>query len=408
MTRWPALVPALALLAGCAAAVERESVADNAAIAPFGSPGPIDDGSYLSRIDPLGGQWRVDAVGQAVYPPGDRARANFSYVTFSDGGFLNSYAGCSGGYPAFYRLDGPRIAVTRREKVTIGKCADPGAAGRETMLAAFLDRAVGWSIPAPGALVLTAADGTRARLSQPPDPHPELSGRWRVVSIGGAPFMTREQPGEVGIGFGAFGGGISAKAACNHFSANLTIAGSTLDASDGVSTLIGCDPPRQALDAKLFGAVGGVRSFVVRPDGRLVLSGATEMVLERFPPPDRHLVGSYTHCGNTVLGAGHAGEVTLAIDRNTIRDNSGCTARYTADGPGLDLTLSAETSCRATAASPMYDGTNTVEIGGALSPLAILRPDGFGFDRRGQLILRTVRGNLTLCRAGQRKPFGSG
>lgn len=403
-----AFVVGLIMLAGCTAAVERGSAGDTSASLPLETPGPVDDGSYLSRIDPLGGQWRVDAVGLTVYPPGDRARADFSYVTFSDGGFLNSYAGCSGGYPAFYRLDGPRMAVTRREKVTIGKCADPAAARRETMLAAFLDRAVGWNIPAPGALVLTAADGTLAQMSQPPDPHPELSGRWRVVSIGGASFMTRELPGEVGFGFGAFGGGISAQAACNHFSANLTIAGSNLDASDGLSTLIGCDPPRQALDAKLFGAVSGARSFVMRPDGRLVLSGATEMVLERFPSPDRNLVGNYTHCGNTVLGAGHAGEVTLAIDRGTMRDNSGCTARYTADGANLDLAPGAESSCRADPASPIYDGTNTVEIGGALSPLAILRPDGFGFDDRGRLILRTVRGTLTMCRVGQPKPFGSG
>jgi hypothetical protein len=44
-------------------------------------------------------------------------------VSFSAGGFINHGAGCGGGYPAFYRLDGERVTVTRIEPIRTGKCA---------------------------------------------------------------------------------------------------------------------------------------------------------------------------------------------------------------------------------------------------------------------------------------------
>lgn len=76
-----------------------------------------DDGTYLARIDPLGGQWQVGRMGDADFT-GFKA-----WIGFSDGGFLNHGAGCGGGFPAFYRLDGDRIAITRLEAIRTGKCA---------------------------------------------------------------------------------------------------------------------------------------------------------------------------------------------------------------------------------------------------------------------------------------------
>ena len=35
----------------------------------------------------------------------------------------NCSQGCAGGHPAFYQLDGQRLAIIRREPVRIGKCA---------------------------------------------------------------------------------------------------------------------------------------------------------------------------------------------------------------------------------------------------------------------------------------------
>jgi hypothetical protein len=117
------------------------------------------------------------------------------------------------------------------------------------------------------------------------------------------------------------------------------------------------------------------------------------------------LVGDYEHCGNTMLGGSHEGPVTLTIDQTTMRDNAGCVATYRSDGPNLSLKLSDAPSCAAP--SPVYVPGEPVGIGGSISPLAVARPDGFAFNEEGQLVLRTRRGLLTMCRKGQPRPFGS-
>ena len=98
--------------------------------------------------------------------------------------------------------------------------------------------------------------------------------------------------------------------------------------------------------------------------------------------PDRRLARKYQSCDNTLLGGYHEGPITLAIDEDMIRDNAGCTARYSANGPEL------------------------AHVGGAISTLAVTRPDGFAFNDEGRLVLRTNRGLLTMCRKGSPPPFG--
>ncbi|MET0180920.1 MAG: META domain-containing protein [Novosphingobium sp.] len=361
------------------------------AIGPARDPGPVDDGTYLGRIDPLGGRWRVERLGAEPFPP------DTAWVDFSDAFFLTTTAGCGGGHPAFYRLDGGSIAVTRREAVRIGKCPDRAAPGRERRLAGFIDRAARWAKPSPDRLEITGHDGTRAVLARPIGPNPpQLAGRWRVVALGGRPFVSR-RPAEVVFGFG----GISATADCNRWGAPLTVSGAGLRIGQGMQTLIGCGAEDQAKDAALFGAVAGARRFVLT--GRsLRLEGAAAVSLERFAPPDRRLVGRYAHCGNTVGGVGHGGPVTLAISSAAMTDNAGCTARYTAQGERLTLALGDAPACRIAPAAP----EGFPEVGGAISPLALLRPDGFGFSEDGRLFLRTRRGLLSLCRKGEPRRFG--
>ena len=128
------------------------------------------------------------------------------------------------------------------------------------------------------------------------------------------------------------------------------------------------------------------------------------MVVRRPPPPDRRLAGEYKSCGNTLLGGYHEGPITLAIDERTIRDNAGCVAGYVSQGPNLTLRLADSPACAAKS-TPFVPG-EPVSVGGPISTLAVIRPDGFGFNEIGQLILRTQRGHLTMCRVGSPPPFG--
>jgi heat shock protein HslJ len=361
-------------------------------LGPAGDPGPVDDGTYLTRIDPLGGRWLVERIGADAFPPGTAS------VDFSDAFFLSTTAGCGGGQPAFYRLEGQAIAVTRREPVRVGKCPDRTSPLRERRLAAFLDNAARWAKPSPDRLEITGRDGTVALLARPLDPKPAgFAGRWRVVSLGGKPFVTR-RPTEVVFGHG----GISATADCNRWGAPLTIAGKSLTIGPGIQTLIGCGADDQAKDTALFGAIAGARRFIALGDRSLRIEGSAPLVLERFAPPDRRLAGRYAHCGNTVGGVGHGGPVTLAITAATITDNAGCTARYVADGERLALALGDAPACRIAPAPP----EGFPEVGGAISPLALLRPDWFCFADDGRLFLRTRRGLLSLCREGEPRRFG--
>lgn len=129
------------------------------------------------------------------------------------------------------------------------------------------------------------------------------------------------------------------------------------------------------------------------------------MVLRRPPEPDRRLPGRYAACGDTMLGAYHEGPITLEIGEDAMRDNAGCSASYRAEGPRLTVQVENTPACSDRA--PPYTPGEPVGIGGEISVLAIAPPDGFGFNDQGQLILRTGRGLLRMCREGSPPPFGS-
>ena len=408
MIRAPWLIPVLAM-GSCAPDGDAQlAPAPNARIAPVAAPGSAsaqagaeDDGSYLERIDPLGGRWRVERLG------GEDFTRFKGWIDFSAGGFLNHGAGCSGGHPAFYRLDGNRIAVVRREPVRTGKCGSGTAAERaaaassERRLGGFLDQVAEWSKPDQRTLVLVRKDGSRALLKRPTEPHPEIAGRWLIESIGGAPLVTERRPPTVSIAMGSIG----AHADCNSIGGEFTVPapGRIVVTKQLVSTAIGCPPEDAAEDALMAKALASATAYRLR-DGRLVFTGAPGMVLRRPPPPNRQLRGEYRACGNTLLGAYHEGPITLAVDEHRMRDNAGCAAAYTARGPELALRLDQAPAC-SRPVPPVVPG-EPVAIGGPISMLALARPDAFGFDEQGRLVLRTIRGLLTMCRKGSPPPFG--
>jgi heat shock protein HslJ len=364
--------------------------------------GAVDDGTYLKQIDPLGGQWSVEQLGDEDFRPFK------GWINFSAGGFLNHGAGCSGGYPAFYRLDGRSIAITRREAIQVGKCAGASAerraasAASERRLAAFVDQLARWERSNDPTLILTAKDGMRAILTRPVEPQPDIAGRWIIESIGGQPLVTERRPPTLTISMGSIG----AHADCNSMGSQFTVAepGRIVVAGPIVGTAIGCAPEDQAEDDLMARAMRSATGYHLQGD-RLTLTGGPGMVVRRPPEPDRRLVGEYKSCGNTLLGAYHEGPITLAIDERTMRDNAGCVADYAADGPRLTLRLADSGACPAKA-TPYIPG-EPVSVGGAISTLAVTRPDGFGFSEDGTLILRTHRGLLTMCRVGAPPPFGN-
>ena len=361
----------------------------------------VDDGTFLQRIDPLGGQWQVVSIG------GEDVRSFKPWVNFSGGGFLNHGAGCSGGYPAFYRLDGQRLTIVRREEIRIGKCAAASTAERaaaaasERQLTAFLDQAAAWGRPDDGTLILTAKDGRRAVLTRPLEPHPDLAGRWIIETIGGEPLVTERRPPTLSISMGSIG----VVADCNSMGAPFTIPapGRIAVTSPIMGTAIGCGAEDSAEDALMTKAITSATGYRLEAE-RLVLIGRPGLVARRPSPPDRRLAGEYEACGNTLLGAYHDGPITLIVDERTMRDNAGCTAEYSAEGANLTLRRSAAPACAAKA--PPYVPGEPVAVGGNISMLAVTRPDGFGFSDEGRLYLRTQRGLLSLCRKGSPPPFG--
>ena len=295
------------------------------------------------------------------------------------------------------------MSIVRREKVRIGKCgSNPGAAASERRLASFLDRVSRWQRAGATSLILSSRDGSVARLTRPAEPYPQLAGRWIISTIAGKALVTERRPPVLSFA----NNGVGAYADCNRMSASFTVPAPGRLAVSGpvISTAIGCSPEDQAEDSLIARAMVSATGYRLQGD-QLTLSGGPGMVLRRPTKTNRRLIGEYEHCGNTMLGAYHEGPVTLTIDQRTMRDNAGCAASYSAKGPNLSLQLSGAPSCATP--SPPYVPGEPVSIGGSISPLAVTRPDGFAFNDEGQLVLRTRRGLLTMCRKGEPRPFGS-
>lgn len=391
------VILSLAVLAACSAPVE--TPIPNPA-SPASTSVPTDDGTYLSRVDPLGGQWKVTRVGAEDFT------AFEAWVNFSEGGFLNHGAGCSGGYPAFYRLDDDQITLTRIEPVRTGRCEGftgptrTDSIASEHRLAAYLDQLTNWARPDMRTLVLTGRDGVTAVLTRPVEPHPELAGRWLIESIAGQPLVTETRPPILTVALS----GISAHGDCNSFGTTFAVPATGRLAIGGpvVSTAMGCLPEDAAEDQLMAQAITGAIGYQIEGD-RLTLTGGLGLSARRPAQPDRRLTGEYTSCGNTLLGGYHEGPVTLTISEHVMQDNSGCRAEYTARGSRLEITPDPATC---TGQSTPFEPGQPVGIGGNISTLTTVPPEAFAFDDQGRLILRTHRGLLGMCRVGTPPMFG--
>lgn len=264
------LIPSLgALLVGCSMTAPPQDAAQSGASAVANEPGT--DAAAVDSLAILRNRWEVVRIDSVIFP--DKQ----AFVHFQADGFFSHEAGCGGGHPAFYDAssDGA-LSTSRREAVTIGKCIDARAATLERMLADFVDRANGWSMPEPGRLVLTSSDGKTAHLRLPLGPVPALEGEWRVVSIGGRAW-SGPRPATVSVSFNWFGAG----AGCNGGGATWSSPGpGRLAIGPFSSTEMLCEEPLMRAERELFGAVAAVTGY--RIDGnRAVLTGKRDIVLQR-------------------------------------------------------------------------------------------------------------------------------
>lgn len=239
---------------------------------------PVDDVSAPTAAveqtpaQMLSGQWEIERIDNTLFPKQQ------GIVNFQSEEFFSHEAGCGGGHPAFYDAGlGSTFKTSRREAVVIGKCEGPRAAELERLLADFIDRADGWTMPAKDRLILTSAGGSTAYLKRPVGPVPELEGKWRVLSIGG---RTWDGPGEAGVMVSY--NWIGASGPCNSGGAGWSSPGPGRIALDGfMSTQALCEPELMRADGRIFSAVSGASGYRVISADRVELTGGTAILLER-------------------------------------------------------------------------------------------------------------------------------
>ena len=268
----------VALLASCTSMEESEDKTSPPLATPAPAPTTSTNPAPLAEpisLRPLVGIWRVVSVSGKAYP--DPATGLFPNIRFEDSGFLSHWAGCGGAFPAFYTLDGDRIAITRREAVRIGKCGGPGDAERERTLADALDRVSSWEGGDSGYVLLTD-DGSRIVLARPSEPIPALGGRWLLETIDGQP-LGSDRTAEVTLSRGFLGAGADCNSLSTDYSADET--GRFRVTGSMTTTEMGCAPADNAEDARLFGALHAATEWSIDDAGRLVLSGPKTLILRR-------------------------------------------------------------------------------------------------------------------------------
>lgn len=128
-------------------ACEPSPAPEQAAAAPSATPaGAVDDGTFLQRIDPLGGQWQVASIG------GEDFQSFKAWVNFSAGGFPNHGAGFRG-YSLGWKLenrvlrqwrDSPDLARQMQPRISESQ---PGRGGPSSIFVAVGRLFCGYKLP---------------------------------------------------------------------------------------------------------------------------------------------------------------------------------------------------------------------------------------------------------------------
>ena len=130
-------------------------------------------------------------------------------------------------------------------------------------------------------LALAACDATGSTQGTTPEPASaaaDLAGTsWTLVSVGGAPVV------EGGVGARlAFdtAGSVSGSTGCNSVSGMYALDGTSLTIGPLATTRMACEDALMTQEAAVLDALAGVEGWELDADGRLHLTGGTELVLE--------------------------------------------------------------------------------------------------------------------------------
>lgn len=370
-------------------------VAIGCALALLGVAHADAQSDRMRVIDPIGGTWIAVRVGTVHVPP-----AIYAGVTFRAGNEYSAQVACAG-LEGTYSLNGPSIRIRQSDPMDTSRCKDAASARIGAALSGLMPQASSYALLTDGTLRIVARDGRAALFRRPAPVVPVLVGRWEVERIGRS-LIAPERSARVIFG----PGGITARADCNYFSGAIIAAPSGFAVGQVMGTEMGCGPVREAFDERLFGALGKIRRHVAMPGGRVRLEGLGEpLVLRRSIPTRETLPGVYRACRSNLRGVSYNGEPVVTFTPTTVRDSAGCAGTYRANGTLLDIKRDESKVCSTPPAAP--DNFVELEIGDQGSVLALLRPDAYAFDEEGVLRLRTSRGNLSLCRDGERRPIGS-
>jgi heat shock protein HslJ len=131
-------------------------------------------------------------------------------------------------------------------------------------------------------LVVAACDSTGSGANATPEPTAaaDLAGTsWMLVSVGANPVVAGSG---AGLTFDA-GGNVSGSTGCNRVSGSYAVDGAALTFGPLATTRMACEENLMAQETSVLEALTDVSGWEIDADGRLHLTGGTELVLEPTP-----------------------------------------------------------------------------------------------------------------------------
>ena len=129
-------------------------------------------------------------------------------------------------------------------------------------------------------LVLAACDSTGATEGTTPEPASaaaDLAGSsWTLVSVGGAPVV---EGSGARLAFDS-SGNVSGSTGCNSVSGTYALDGPSLTFGPLATTRMACEEALMGQETAVLEALAGIAGWEIDADGRLHLTGGTELVLE--------------------------------------------------------------------------------------------------------------------------------